>query len=162
MVRARAISHTDPTILAGEYKRPYYAFLGNPKCCITVSVLQAFLGRDVAFLHPGSSTYNHQIGEYRRSCTSRLLLTQEYGNGAWPLLTAYERGEIAANGNYLESDTISVRHGICGDPEQVRTILSRPYKTIPHMCLLNWFTHSRANWIPYGGYTTLVVAGRVP
>ena len=42
-----------------------------------------------------------------------------YGNGAWPLLTAYEMGEIAANGNYLESDAISVRHGICGDPEQV-------------------------------------------
>ncbi|CAN0305553.1 unnamed protein product [Ascophyllum nodosum] len=44
-----------------------------------------------------------------------------YGNGAWPLLTVYEKGETAANGNYLEPDSIAVRHGICGDPEQKRS-----------------------------------------
>lgn len=38
----------------------------------------------------------------------------EYGDGAWPHLTAYNRGELASNGNFLESDEISVRHGICG------------------------------------------------
>eukprot|EP00903_Cladosiphon_okamuranus_P008090 g7800.t1 len=41
-----------------------------------------------------------------------------YGDGAWPHLTAYNRGELASNGNFLENDEISVRHGICGDPEQ--------------------------------------------
>lgn len=43
-----------------------------------------------------------------------------YGDGAWPLKAAYDRGELAQNGNYLEPDEISVRHGICGDPGQVR------------------------------------------
>ncbi|CAN0355835.1 unnamed protein product, partial [Ascophyllum nodosum] len=33
-------------------------------------------------------------------------------------LAFYEKGEVAANGNYLEPDSIAVRHGICGDPEQ--------------------------------------------
>ncbi|CAM9476506.1 unnamed protein product [Scytosiphon promiscuus] len=40
------------------------------------------------------------------------------GGGAWPHLTAYNRGDLASNGNFLESDEISVRHGVCGDPEQ--------------------------------------------
>lgn len=44
----------------------------------------------------------------------------DYGNGAWPLRAAYDRGELADNGNFLETDEISVRHGICGDPEQVK------------------------------------------
>ncbi len=43
----------------------------------------------------------------------------DYGDGAWPHLTAYNRGEVASNGNFLETDEIAVRHGICGDPEQV-------------------------------------------
>ncbi|CAM9926342.1 unnamed protein product [Ectocarpus fasciculatus] len=42
----------------------------------------------------------------------------EYGDGEWPLRWAYERGEMAENGNYLENDEIAKRHGICGDPEQ--------------------------------------------
>ena len=53
------------------------------------------------------------------SLSSMSQLQLAYGNGAWPLLTVYEKGEIAANGNYLEPDSIAVRHGICGDPEQV-------------------------------------------
>lgn len=28
-------------------------------------------------------------------------------------------GDFAMNGNYLETDEIAVRHGVCGDPEQV-------------------------------------------
>lgn len=43
-----------------------------------------------------------------------------YGGGRWPHFDAYQRGELAANGNYYETDAISVRHGICGDPGQVR------------------------------------------
>ncbi|CAM9309077.1 unnamed protein product [Ectocarpus sp. 8 AP-2014] len=42
----------------------------------------------------------------------------EYGDGEWPLRWAYEKGEMAENGNYLENDEIAKRHGICGDPEQ--------------------------------------------
>ena len=45
-----------------------------------------------------------------------------YGGGAWPHYSAYQRNELASNGNYYETDAIAVRHGICGDPEQVRCI----------------------------------------
>lgn len=45
---------------------------------------------------------------------------EEYGGGEWPLLTAWKRGELAENRNYLEPDEIAVRHGVCGDPKQVR------------------------------------------
>lgn len=44
---------------------------------------------------------------------------EKYGDGDWPLRAAYYLGEVASNGNYLEDQDISVRHGICGDPEQV-------------------------------------------
>ena len=43
-----------------------------------------------------------------------------YGGGEWPHFSAFGRNELTANGNYLEIDAISVRHGICGDPEQVQ------------------------------------------
>lgn len=43
-----------------------------------------------------------------------------YGDGSWPLKTVYDMDELASNGNYLEPEDIAVRHGICGDPEQVR------------------------------------------
>lgn len=42
-----------------------------------------------------------------------------YNNGEWPHKAAFDRGELAKNGNFLEPDSIAVRHGICGDPEQV-------------------------------------------
>lgn len=42
-----------------------------------------------------------------------------YGGGEWPHLYSYERDEVHDNGNYYETQEISVRHGICGDPEQV-------------------------------------------
>eukprot|EP00752_Nemacystus_decipiens_P007761 g6935.t1 len=40
---------------------------------------------------------------------------RERGGGApWP----HFNGERAANGNYIESDEVAKRHGLCGDPEQ--------------------------------------------
>lgn len=33
-------------------------------------------------------------------------------------------GDFADNGNYLETNEIAERHGVCGDPEQVRTSVS--------------------------------------
>ena len=51
-----------------------------------------------------------------------------YGGGEWPHYSAYQRNELASNGNYYEPDAIAVRHGICGDPEQVRCIIR--YNTI--------------------------------
>lgn len=40
---------------------------------------------------------------------------EKYGKGEFPLLYT----PFAANGNYMETDKLSVRHGVCGDPEQV-------------------------------------------
>ncbi|CAM9955313.1 unnamed protein product, partial [Sphacelaria rigidula] len=34
-----------------------------------------------------------------------------YGGGRWPHHDSYERGELLPNGNYYETDAISVRHG---------------------------------------------------
>lgn len=47
---------------------------------------------------------------------------EKFGNGNWPLRSAYydyPETNVAKNGNFLEPQEISVRHGICGDPEQV-------------------------------------------
>lgn len=68
--------------------------------------------------------------EVQKSCPYSCLLvvhttTTEYGGGEWPHLTSYNRGELLDNGNYHEPEGISRRHGICGDPEQVRTAASR-------------------------------------
>lgn len=40
---------------------------------------------------------------------------EQYGNGEFPLNFV----PTAANGNFLEPDKVAVRHGYCGDPEQV-------------------------------------------
>ena len=37
------------------------------------------------------------------------------GGAPWP----HFNGERAENGNYIESEEVAKRHGICGDPEQV-------------------------------------------
>lgn len=51
-----------------------------------------------------------------------------YGGGEiWPPAAAWDLGEIAANGNYLENDAIAVSHGVCGDTPQVN-----PHKLGPH------------------------------
>ncbi|CAM9433359.1 unnamed protein product [Choristocarpus tenellus] len=46
------------------------------------------------------------------------LWLESYGGGQWPLKYLYDDGMIAENGNYLEPQEISVRHGVCGDPSQ--------------------------------------------
>ena len=46
---------------------------------------------------------------------------EHYGGGeVWPPAAAWDLGEIAPNGNYLENDDIAVSHGACGDTPQVR------------------------------------------
>lgn len=51
-------------------------------------------------------------------------ILESYGEGNWPLKFAYDMGEVQPNGNFLEREEVAVRHGACGDPEQVRT---RPF-----------------------------------
>ncbi|CAM9920735.1 unnamed protein product, partial [Ectocarpus sp. 13 AM-2016] len=51
--------------------------------------------------------------------TEETLLAM-YGGGEWPHLFSYKRNEVHGNGNYYEPEEISVRHGICGDPEQTK------------------------------------------
>ncbi|CAM9196488.1 unnamed protein product [Ectocarpus fasciculatus] len=41
-------------------------------------------------------------------------IRERSGDKPWP----HYQGARAANGNYLESDEVAQRHGICGDPEQ--------------------------------------------
>ena len=48
----------------------------------------------------------------------------EYGNGEYPLKWAWEKGEVAANGNFIQNNEIAKRYGICGDPEQVHQLLA--------------------------------------
>lgn len=45
-------------------------------------------------------------------------LLAKFGNGEWPHKISYGRGGVSSNGNYLEADGISVKHGVCGDPSQ--------------------------------------------
>lgn len=47
------------------------------------------------------------------------VVLAEYGNGEYPLKWAWEKGEVAANGNFIQNNEIAKRYGICGDPEQV-------------------------------------------
>ena len=42
------------------------------------------------------------------------------GGAPWP----HFNGERAENGNYIESEEVAKRHGICGDPEQVWLMVS--------------------------------------
>lgn len=78
----------------------------------------------------------------------RIFRTQQpdYGGGEWPHLTSYNRGELLGNGNYLEPEGVSRRHGICGDPEQVRAdglVEAVPttefHVKFPHKHLLHWY-----------------------
>lgn len=78
-----------------------------------------------------------------------------YGGGQWPHYTSYQLDELMPNGNYYETEAISVRHGICGDPEQVgaqrgcsvlfvecSTRLFRALFFLPHACFIRF-----AQWI---------------
>ena len=63
--------------------------------------------------------YNAKGPERTRERAEALTdpaILEMYGGGEFPLLYT----EFAENGNYLEPQEISVRHGVCGDPEQVR------------------------------------------
>lgn len=44
---------------------------------------------------------------------------ERYGNGEFPLNFV----PTASNGNFLEPNEVAVRHGYCGDPEQVQSWL---------------------------------------
>lgn len=55
------------------------------------------------------------VKERSKANTDQIVLDQFGGGEDFPL----NHGEFAPNGNYLETDEISVRHGVCGDPEQV-------------------------------------------
>lgn len=41
---------------------------------------------------------------------------EQYGGGEFPLNFV----PTASNGNFLEPNEVAVRHGYCGDPEQVK------------------------------------------
>lgn len=53
-----------------------------------------------------------------KELTDPAVLEAHGGGDVYPL----PNGEIAANGNYLESNEIAKRHGICGDPSSVSVI----------------------------------------
>ncbi|CAM9914038.1 unnamed protein product [Pylaiella littoralis] len=65
-----------------------------------------------AFQEPGSAMTNYCPHCFQSRGPAAI---RARANGAaWPHLD----GERAENGNYIESDDVSQRHGICGDPEQ--------------------------------------------
>lgn len=57
-----------------------------------------------------------------------------------------QKGEVAANGNYLERDELAVRHGVCGDPEQVRIYLTTRHAS----------SHIKARYSPVDLYCTVL------
>ncbi|CAM9451088.1 unnamed protein product, partial [Pylaiella littoralis] len=58
-------------------------------------------------------------------------LISQYGDGEWPLFTAYANGEVCDNGNFFERDEIADRHGICGDPKQFALEGTNAYSGAP-------------------------------
>ena len=54
--------------------------------------------------------------------TDPAVLAKYGGGDVWLLAAAWDLGEIAPNGNYLENDDIAVSHGVCGDTPQVRAM----------------------------------------
>ncbi|CAM9420102.1 unnamed protein product [Ectocarpus sp. 6 AP-2014] len=57
-----------------------------------------------------------EVQDRARRLTDPAILA-EYGDGWYPLRWVYDKGEMAPNGNYIEPQGISVRHGVCGDPK---------------------------------------------
>lgn len=49
------------------------------------------------------------------------------GDQPWPHLESFNEGNLAPNGNYLEDDDTSLRHGIAGDPGQTAPEDSNKY-----------------------------------
>lgn len=69
------------------------------------------------FFHSGAGPIVLKERTYERMDKDLL---ERYGGGeAWPVAVAYDMGEVAPNGNYLESDELAVNHGVCGDTPQV-------------------------------------------
>ncbi|CAM9090943.1 unnamed protein product, partial [Laminaria digitata] len=50
--------------------------------------------------------------------TDEAVLERYGGGEIWPPAAAWDMGERAENGNYLEDDDIAVSHGVCGDTPQ--------------------------------------------
>lgn len=61
------------------------------------------------------------IKERAKAKTDPAVLNEYGGGDEYPLYF----GDFADNGNYLETDEIAKRHGVCGDPEQVPEIVVR-------------------------------------
>ncbi|CAM9648942.1 unnamed protein product, partial [Ectocarpus fasciculatus] len=57
-----------------------------------------------------------EVQDRARRLTDPAILA-EYGDGWYPLRWVFDKGEMAPNGNYIEPQGISVRHGVCGDPK---------------------------------------------
>lgn len=68
--------------------------------------------------HCYQSRGNAAVRARGEALTDPGILAQ-FGAGRWPHYSSYQIGLLAENGNYLETDDIAVRHGVCGDPEQV-------------------------------------------
>ncbi|CAM9688684.1 unnamed protein product, partial [Sphacelaria rigidula] len=51
--------------------------------------------------------------------TNPAVLADYGGGDEWPSYVAYEKDEVHPNGNYYQSEELSKRAGICGDPKQV-------------------------------------------
>eukprot|EP00903_Cladosiphon_okamuranus_P021001 g19293.t1 len=79
------------------------------------------------------SCYNAQgpdeIKKRAKELTDAKALAAYGGGDQWPLIISYYNGENAANGNYLEPQAISARHGVCGDPGQRTPEVERPYSS---------------------------------
>lgn len=109
----------------------------NPTSCVTeISTflscpLSLFLAASPPLLHAILAHRDFEEIEYCPHCYNAMgednvkargiRLTdpdvlEKYGGGQYPLLYA----DFAENGNYLEPEGIAVRHGVCGDPVQVR------------------------------------------
>lgn len=82
----------------------------------------AFAARDDPLIEYCPHCYNARGPKYvKERAVNNIdpaVLDAYGGPNEFPLYYA----EFADNGNYLEPDEIAVRHGICGDPEQVRDL----------------------------------------
>lgn len=58
------------------------------------------------------------VKERAKRETDKGVLNDFGGGDEFPLYY----GDYAANGNYLETNEIAKRHGVCGDPEQVSLV----------------------------------------
>ncbi|CAM9767269.1 unnamed protein product, partial [Ectocarpus sp. 8 AP-2014] len=74
-----------------------------------------------AFQEPGSSDINYCPHCFQSR--GPAAIRARGGDQPWP----HFNGERAENGNYIESDEVAQRHGVCGDPEQTAAEGSNKY-----------------------------------